>query len=85
MREHSASFLRTNVAARECDVRATTGAGDRNVVSWGAMVADAQSYLALAWWTSLFPGLALAVLILALNLLGDGLADAWNVRGADRT
>lgn len=56
------------------------GLGDRNVVSWGAMLADAQSYLGLAWWTSLFPGLALALLILALNLVGDGLADTLNIR-----
>jgi len=60
------------------------GVGDRNVVSWGAMVADAQSYLGTAWWTSVFPGAALAVTILALNLVGDGLADAWNVRGRTR-
>lgn len=60
------------------------GLGDRNVVSWGAMVADAQSYLALAWWTSVFPGAALALLVLALNLVGDGLADASNARSAAR-
>lgn len=56
------------------------GLGDRNVVSWGAMLADAQSYLGLAWWTALFPGLALSMLVLASNLVGDGLADTWNVR-----
>ncbi|MBA3475960.1 MAG: ABC transporter permease [Actinobacteria bacterium] len=57
------------------------GLGDRNVVSWGAMLADAQSYLGIAWWTSVFPGIALALMILTLNLLGDGLADTWNIRG----
>ena len=56
------------------------GLGDRNVVSWGAMLADAQSYVAVAWWTSVFPGAALALTVLALNLAGDGLAQAWNVR-----
>ena len=60
------------------------GLGDRDVVSWGAMLSDAQSYLGLAWWTSVAPGLSLAVLIVALNLLGDGLSDAWNVRRANR-
>jgi len=60
------------------------GLGDRNVVSWGAMLADAQSYLGIAWWTSVFPGLALALMILALNLLGDGLADTLNLRGRVR-
>lgn len=56
------------------------GLGDRNVVSWGAMLADAQSYLGIAWWTSVFPGLALALMILALNVLGDGLADTSSIR-----
>lgn len=60
------------------------GVGDRDVISWGAMLSDAQSYLAVAWWTSLFPGAALALLILALNLLGDGLADSWHIRSGGR-
>ncbi len=53
------------------------GLGDRNVVSWGAMVADAQSYLRLAWWISISPGLAIAAAVLGLNLLGEGIADAY--------
>ena len=61
------------------------GLGDRNLVSWGAMLADAQSYLGIAWWISIFPGLAIGLLIFAMNLLGDGLADAWNVRSAGRS
>ena len=60
------------------------GLGDRNVVSWGAMLADAQSYVAVAWWTSVFPGAALALMVLALNLAGDGLAHSWNVRAQQR-
>lgn len=56
------------------------GLGDRNVVSWGAMLADAQSYLGLAWWTAAFPGIALSLLVLSANLVGDGIADVWNVR-----
>jgi peptide/nickel transport system permease protein len=60
------------------------GLGDRDVVSWGAMLADAQSYLELAWWTSVFPGAALALVVLALNLAGDGLSDAWSVRTTAR-
>lgn len=61
------------------------GVGDRNLISWGAMLSDAQSYLGVAWWTSAFPGLALALFVLALNLLGDGLADTWNVRSRSRS
>jgi len=60
------------------------GVGDRNLISWGAMLADAQSYLGMAWWISVFPGIALALMILALNLLGDGLADTFDVRGRAR-
>ncbi|MBA3384021.1 MAG: ABC transporter permease [Actinobacteria bacterium] len=60
------------------------GLGDRDVVSWGSMLADAQSYLALAWWTSVFPGLALGLFVVAVNLAGDGMADAWNVRSTVR-
>ncbi|MBA2294028.1 MAG: ABC transporter permease [Actinobacteria bacterium] len=56
------------------------GVGDRNVISWGAMLAEAQPYLGIARWMSVFPGIALALTILALNLLGDGLADALHVR-----
>jgi peptide/nickel transport system permease protein len=60
------------------------GLGDPNAVSWGAMLSGAQSYLGIAWWTSVFPGLALALLVLAVNLVGDGLADAWSVRSNPR-
>lgn len=60
------------------------GVGDRDVISWGAMLADAQSYLGVAWWTSVFPGLALALAVLAMNLLGDGLADTLDVRNRPR-
>jgi peptide/nickel transport system permease protein len=56
------------------------GLGDPNRVSWGAMISGAQSYLGIAWWTSVFPGIALASLVLAVNLIGDGLADALGVR-----
>lgn len=59
-------------------------AGDRDVVSWGSMLPDAQSYLALAWCASVFPGLALGLFVVAVNLAGDGMADAWNVRSTVR-
>ncbi len=41
--------------------------------SWGRMLADSQTYLQLAPWLALAPGLAIAVAVLGLNLLGDGL------------
>lgn len=58
------------------------GLGDPDKVSWGAMLFAAQSYLGVAWWTSVFPGVALALLVLAVNLVGDALADTWNVRAS---
>ena len=47
-----------------------------NVPSWGTMLADGRQYLDTAWWLGLFPGLAISVTVLAVNLFGDGLRDA---------
>ncbi len=54
------------------------GLGDRNVVSWGALLNDAQQFVRYAWWMSAFPGLAITLTVLGLNLVADGLNDAWN-------
>jgi peptide/nickel transport system permease protein len=43
---------------------------------WGAMLSDGRDYLREAWWMSVFPGLAIFLAILFVNLLGDGLRDA---------
>jgi peptide/nickel transport system permease protein len=56
------------------------GLGDRNVVSWGLLLNDAQQYVRTAWWISAFPGLAITLTVLALNLIADGLNEAWNRR-----
>jgi peptide/nickel transport system permease protein len=56
------------------------GLGDRNVVSWGYMLNNAQPFLQVAWWMSVFPGLALLVTVVAVNLFGDGLNEALNPR-----
>jgi peptide/nickel transport system permease protein len=48
--------------------------------SWGNMIADAQGQLANAPWTSLFPGLAIALVVMALNAVGDALRDALDPR-----
>jgi peptide/nickel transport system permease protein len=50
--------------------------------SWGAMVADGRDLLRVAPWVSLFPGLAIGLTVLGVNLLGDGLRDALEVRAA---
>ena len=56
------------------------GLGDRNQISWGYMLNNAQPFIRSAWWMSLFPGLALLVTVVAVNLIGDGLNDALNPR-----
>lgn len=56
------------------------GLGDRSNVSWGYMLNNAQAFLRLAWWMSVFPGLALLITVMGVNLLGDGLNDALNPR-----
>jgi ABC-type dipeptide/oligopeptide/nickel transport system permease subunit len=43
---------------------------------WGLMLADGRKYLRIAWWMCVFPGSALLITVLAINLLGDGLRDA---------
>jgi peptide/nickel transport system permease protein len=50
--------------------------------SWGQMIASATPIFNTAWWYMTFPGLALLLTVLAFNLLGDGLQDALNPRGA---
>jgi peptide/nickel transport system permease protein len=43
--------------------------------AWGSMVSDGRDYIIDAWWVSLFPGLAIMLVVLAFNLLGDWLRD----------
>jgi len=43
---------------------------------WGTMLADAREFILRAWWIVTFPGLAILVTVLAINLMGDGLRDA---------
>ncbi|HEV7517037.1 MAG TPA: ABC transporter permease, partial [Thermoanaerobaculia bacterium] len=55
--------------------------------SWGNMIADGSDTLATAWWVAVFPGAAIAVTVLAVNLLGEGLRDVLDPRrrgGAER-
>jgi peptide/nickel transport system permease protein len=50
--------------------------------TWGGMVADGRTFLDVAWWVSTFPGLALLVVVIATNLVGDGLRDVFDPRRA---
>lgn len=54
------------------------GLGDPNVMSWGYMIGAARTVIRQAWWLSFFPGVAILLTVLALNLVGEGLDDALN-------
>lgn len=56
------------------------GLSDPNVISWGAMASKAQQFLRVAWWLSLFPGLAILITVLGFNLVGDAVTTASNWR-----
>jgi len=48
--------------------------------SWGNIIDGGREYLVQAWWVSTFPGLAIVVTVIAFNLIGDGLRDAFDPR-----
>lgn len=51
--------------------------------SWGSMVADGRAFMLEAWWVSTFPGLAILLLVLAINVASQGLRDAFDPRFAE--
>ncbi|PJI98051.1 peptide/nickel transport system permease protein [Acidovorax sp. 69] len=61
------------------------GLGDPNQMSWGYMVGAARTVLRQAWWMAVFPGVAILLTVLALNLVGEGLNDGLNARLDGRT
>lgn len=56
------------------------GLGDPNLFSWGLMLRNSREFLRIAWWMPTFPGLAIFLTVLSVNLVGDGLNDALNPR-----
>ena len=56
------------------------GLGDPNAMTWGFMIGSARTVLRQAWWMSFFPGVAILLTVLSLNLIGEGLNDAFNPR-----
>ncbi|MEM3730485.1 MAG: ABC transporter permease [Candidatus Bathyarchaeia archaeon] len=56
------------------------GVGDPNVPSLGLMLNNAQQFLRRAWWMAFFPGLVLCIIVVGLNLFGDGLIEYLNPR-----
>jgi peptide/nickel transport system permease protein len=51
-----------------------------HIPSWGNIMAEGRAYVQLSFWIILFPGLFLALTVLAINLVGDGLRDLFHVR-----
>jgi peptide/nickel transport system permease protein len=47
---------------------------------WGAMLNGGRQYMQIAWWISVFPGLAIMATVMVMNVLGDGLRDALDPR-----
>jgi peptide/nickel transport system permease protein len=60
------------------------GLGDPNVMSWGKMIGEGRGSLRTAWYLSALPGGAIVLTVLGLNLVGEGLNDAFNPRLKDR-
>jgi peptide/nickel transport system permease protein len=57
---------------------------DPLIPSWGGMLADGRTYMQTAWWVSVFPGVAIMLTVLGLNLLGDWLRDRIDPTGKTR-
>lgn len=53
------------------------------IASWGSMVADGRSFMLNEWWLSTFPGIAILLLVLSINVVSQGLRDAFDPRFQD--
>ena len=54
------------------------------LISWGAMIEHGRGHLLDAWWLTAFPGLAITLMVVSYNLLGDGIRDRLDPRGGMR-
>ena len=59
------------------------GLGDANQIGWGYMLHNGQQFIRDGWWIIAFPSLALAALVLSLNIIGDALNSALNPKTRD--
>lgn len=73
----SASFMVATAILTESAL-SFLGLGDRNMMSWGFMIGAARTMIREAWWMSVWPGVAILITVLAINLIGEGLSDALN-------
>ncbi|HEX6024584.1 MAG TPA: ABC transporter permease [Solirubrobacter sp.] len=60
------------------------GVGVQDRATWGGMLSQAAGTFDTAWWFMVFPGMALLLTVLAFNLVGDGMQDALNPKGAQQ-
>jgi peptide/nickel transport system permease protein len=60
------------------------GLSDPAVPSWGEMLNRGQQFLELAWWMSVFPGMAICIAVLGFNLFADGLTEMFNPRASSK-
>jgi len=58
------------------------GLSDPAVPSWGEMLNRGQEFLELAWWMSVFPGMAICVAVLGFNMFADGVTEMFNPRAS---
>ena len=56
---------------------------DANTPTWGLILSDGRSFISSAWWLGLYPGLAIMLVVLSINFIGDALRDALDVRESD--
>jgi peptide/nickel transport system permease protein len=60
------------------------GLGDPNLISWGSLLSEAQERMWSSMWLAIFPGMAISLLVLCVNLFGDGINDVLNPRLKER-
>lgn len=61
------------------------GLGVENTTpTWGLILADGRSFISQAWWLGVFPGLAIMLVVLSINFIGDALRDAFDVKETER-
>jgi peptide/nickel transport system permease protein len=78
-----ASFLVARAILLEAGL-SFLGLGDPNLISWGSLLSEAQDRMGSSMWLAIFPGVAMSLLVLCVNLFGDGINDVLNPRLKER-
>lgn len=80
----NATFLASDAVLAEAGL-SFLGLNDPNASSWGKAVFDSLNVVRQAWWTAVFPGIAIVVLVLGLNFAGDAANEVMNARSTKLT